>query len=179
MGDYRRRRARRRVRQCNEQLEQLRSGLLGFPNPDTSTQNLAHLDQSNGGYVPMTSTWAPRSVLVAIFGPEVVLSPEEKNAQKRRRLCGYDNTYNSQSSLQSTGHMTNNSAHAHSQQQQKQFSLQQQQYVTEASSCMFTGPPNVVVNQTQPLHFMDSQFHAEQNPTNTLQDAFLTWPYPV
>ena len=84
-GDFRRRRARRRVRQCNEELERLRSGLLGMPGSNSSNKNLPDLTSSGDYYVPMTSTWAPKSVLASIFGQDVVLSPEEKNCMKRKR----------------------------------------------------------------------------------------------
>ena len=84
-GDFRRRRARRRVRQCNEELERLRSGLLGMPDSNSSSKNSEDLTTSGDYYVPMTSTWAPKSVLAAIFGPDVVLSAEEKSCMKRKR----------------------------------------------------------------------------------------------
>ena len=88
-GDFRRRRARRRVRQCNEELERLRSGLLGMP--DSTSSNKASNDLTSCGdyYVPMTSTWAPTSVLAAVFGQEVILSPEEMNCMKRKKNYCY------------------------------------------------------------------------------------------
>ena len=81
-GDFRRRRARRRVRQCNEELERLKTGILGIQSLPTLNENPENLHSSGDFYVPMTSTWISKSVLTSIFGPEIVLSPEEKKCAK-------------------------------------------------------------------------------------------------
>ena len=81
-GDFRRRRARRRVRQCNEELERLKTGLLVMQTSLISNESPHNLLCSGDFYVPMTSTWISKSVLASIFGPEIVLSPEEKKCAK-------------------------------------------------------------------------------------------------
>ena len=81
-GDFRRRRARRRVRQCNEELERLKIGILGIQTSPTLHENPENLLSSGDFYVPMTSTWISKSVLTSIFGREIVLSPEEKKCAK-------------------------------------------------------------------------------------------------
>ena len=80
-GDFRRRRARRRVRQCNEQLQRLRYGNLTTPEEDSKEQIIS---SPNNGYVPMTSTVAPGSVLANMFGAENIFTPEEQMMQ----FCG-------------------------------------------------------------------------------------------
>ena len=90
-ANFRRRRARRRVRQCNEELERLKTGILGIQTSPTSHENPENLLSSGDFYVPMTSTWISKSVLTSIFGPEIVLSPEEKKcANGKSHLSNVD-----------------------------------------------------------------------------------------
>ena len=90
-GDFRRRRARRRVRQCNEELERLKSGLLGIQTSLMSNESPQNLLSSGNVYVPMTSTWISKSILTSIFGPEIVLSPEEKKCAKGKTHASNEN----------------------------------------------------------------------------------------
>lgn len=99
-GDFRRRHARRRVRHCNEELERLRSRLLGIPDSSPSN-NASDLQTPENHYVPMTSIWAPKSALSAMFGPDVVLTPEEINCMKGKRHDG--NSTENRSSLKVQG----------------------------------------------------------------------------
>jgi hypothetical protein len=71
-GDFRRRRARRRVRKCDEMQRRLCQEGANMPQRDTSYYS------SYNSYVPMMSTYASTPALSNIFGVENVLSREEQ-----------------------------------------------------------------------------------------------------
>jgi hypothetical protein len=77
-GDFRRRRARRRVRKCDEDLRSLVS-----PYPTHSgefLESVPHYNVTayNKAYVPMMSTYASTSYLTSEFGVEPILSTQER-----------------------------------------------------------------------------------------------------
>ena len=74
-GDFRRRRARRRVRKCNEELERLQ---LGYSTNDTNNFD-PYFTAGCNGYVMMTSTQAPAHALIRLFGADIILSKEERH----------------------------------------------------------------------------------------------------
>ena len=87
-GDFRRRRARRRVRQCDVEIERIKCGLLETRNSSPPNKVEGAQNFSGDCYVPMTSTWLSPSVLASIFGREVVSPYAAKHSCKEKlRLC--------------------------------------------------------------------------------------------
>ena len=72
-GDFRRRRARRRVRKC-EEMQRLQ---YGYPEA-CPTQAVSQCSTTPSGYAPMTTSFLPVSVLADMFGIENVTSKEEQ-----------------------------------------------------------------------------------------------------
>ena len=90
-GDYRRRRARRRVRKCNDEMQRLLlpvdeepANVCVIPTPPhiaaTAHDRYAHPlgIPAYSAYVPMLQTLAPSSILASMFGVDAVLTREER-----------------------------------------------------------------------------------------------------
>ncbi|XP_071170865.1 forkhead box protein I2-like [Mytilus edulis] len=78
-GDFRRRRARRRVRKCDEELQKLVSCEDEEDDDKSSVTDEPYCTiVPQNAYVPMTSTWASTDYLTAMFSVEAILSPEER-----------------------------------------------------------------------------------------------------
>ncbi len=84
-GDFRRRRARRRVRMSDDALRGLQ-------------RNAKNSMMTANNYIPMTCTWASAGVLARVFGDHAIYTPEELLQHKRRSItmpshCYYGNQH--------------------------------------------------------------------------------------
>lgn len=78
-GDFHRRRARRRVRKCDEELQKLVSCNDECDDVCSVSEEPHCTIVPPNAYVPMKNTWASIEYLTSIFGVESILSQEERN----------------------------------------------------------------------------------------------------
>lgn len=77
-GDFRRRRARRRVRKCDEELQKLVSCEDDVDDDSSISEEPCCTDVPINAYVPMTGIWASTDYLVSLFGADAIMSREER-----------------------------------------------------------------------------------------------------
>ncbi|XP_021348419.1 forkhead box protein A4-A-like [Mizuhopecten yessoensis] len=77
-GDYRRRRARRRVRKCDDELRTLCEPSCVSGESTLQTLQASPVVQFYSGYVPMSSTYVSTSYLNSMFGTEKILNRENQ-----------------------------------------------------------------------------------------------------
>lgn len=78
-GDFHRRRARRRVRKCDEELQKLVSCNDECDDVCSVSEEPHCTSVPQNAYVPMANTWTSVEYLTSIFGVEAILSQEERN----------------------------------------------------------------------------------------------------
>ncbi|XP_064621046.1 forkhead box protein B1-like [Lineus longissimus] len=158
-GDFRRRRARRRVRKCDELQRRFQDG-TNAPPQDTSYYS------SYNSYVPMMSTYASTPALSNIFGVENVLSREEQlqryyqqlsNTKPLPNITNVSSVFANTEPLVNTGYQNNLSSIHQSPVSSTHQNIQQQTAVQSGHQMNFSplhhnANPSVYQNSIPSVH---------------------------